>query len=96
MTDITTDLPGRLSPITAYHRLKGAQLLVLFFLVLACGCWVAVNEASDKDRCQTTLGQLAVQLKLDSYYSNCRCMKPGTLDFSDPCNLVLGVALGLI
>lgn len=92
MVDISTDTPRLRAPTTAYH-LKGAQLLLLS--VLACGCWVAVNDATAKDRCQTTLGRLAVRLKLDSYYSNCQCMKPSA-DFSDVCNLPLAAALGLI
>jgi hypothetical protein len=92
MADISTDIPRWRSPTTAY-RLKGAQLLLLS--ILACGCWAAINEATNKDRCQTTLGRLAVQLKLDSYYSNCQCMKP-SLDFRDVCNLPLAAALGLI
>jgi hypothetical protein len=92
MADISTDMPRWRSPTSAYH-LKVAQLLLL--LILACGCWAAINEATAKDRCQTTLGRLAVQLKLDSYYSNCQCMKP-TLDLSDVCNLTLAVTLGLI
>jgi hypothetical protein len=92
MVDITTNIPGSRTPTSAYH-LMGAQLLLL--AVLATGCWAAVNEATAKDRCQTTLGRLAVQLKLDSHYSNCQCMKP-SLDFSDACNLPLAAALGLI
>jgi hypothetical protein len=92
MADISTDIPRWRSPITAL-RLTGYQLLLLS--ILACGCWVAVTDATAKDRCQTTLGRLAVQLKLDSYYSNCRCMKP-SLDFRDVCNLPLAAALGLI
>jgi hypothetical protein len=92
MADISIDMPRGRSPTSAHH-LKGAQLLLL--LMLACGCWVAINEATAEDRCQTTLGRLAVQFKLDSYYSNCQCMKP-SLDLSDACNLPLAVALGLI
>jgi hypothetical protein len=37
------------------------------------------------------IGKLAVRLKLDSYYSNCKCMTH-SLDFSDPCNsMYLGI-----
>ena len=92
MTDITTDTP--VMPIASYDRLRFAQLLVL--LVLACGCWVAVSEVTEQDRCRTTIGRLAVHLKLDSQYSGCRCTKGGVLDFSDPCNTALGVAVGVI
>jgi hypothetical protein len=92
MADISTDLPRWRAPIS-YRRLTGYQLLVL--AVLAVGCWTAVAEMKIKDRCKTPLGRLAVELKLDHYYSSCQCMKP-TLDLSDPCNLALGVAAGVI
>jgi hypothetical protein len=82
--------PG--APTTAV-ALKQARLLLALALI-SSGCWIAVNEASEKDKCQTTLGRLAVRLKLDSYYSGCHCMKPGVLDFSDPCNMPLAVAAG--
>ena len=93
MADISADLPWRRPPARAYHRLTAYQLLVL--AILAVGCWVAVAEITIKDRCKTPLGRLAVELKLDTYYSSCQCMKPA-LDFRDPCNLILGVPLGLI
>lgn len=81
MADITTDLPrGSRAPA---FRLKIYQWMLLG--VLACGCRVAVNEASAKDRCDMMIGRLAVRLKMDQYYSSCHCMKP-SLDFSDPCN----------
>jgi len=80
MADITTDLPRHRT--SAFH-LKIYQWLLL--CVLACGCWVAVNEASAKDRCEMMIGRLAVRLKMDEYYSHCQCMKH-SLDFSDPCN----------
>ena len=89
MADISTDIPRLRAPTTAF-QLIGFQLLLLS--ILACGCWAAVDGFAAKDRCQTTLGRLAVQLKLDSYYSGCRCMHP-SLDFRDPCN---GVAVGVI
>jgi hypothetical protein len=82
MADIATDLPRWSAPTTSYP-LRIVQCLLL--AVLACGCWVAVDEATAKDRCQTTIGRLAVRLKLDTYYSNCQCMKH-SLDFSDACN----------
>jgi len=82
MADITTDMPIGRTPTSAY-RLKIVQGLLL--AVLACGCWIAVNEATAKDRCETIIGRLAVRLKMDSYFSNCQCMKP-SLDFSDACN----------
>jgi hypothetical protein len=47
-----------------------------------------------KKRCGSPLGRLAVQTKLDMYYSNCRCMKHG-VDHSDPCNSAYVPVLGL-
>jgi hypothetical protein len=82
VADISTDLPRWSAPTTAFH-LKFAQWILL--ALLECGCWVAVDEATAKDRCQTIIGRLAVRLKLDTYYSNCQCMKH-SLDFSDACN----------
>jgi hypothetical protein len=73
--------------------LKQARLLLAVVLI-SSGCWIAVNEASEKHKCQTTLGRLAVRLKLDSRYSGCRCVKP-MMDFSDSCNLALGTVVGL-
>jgi hypothetical protein len=86
MVDIPLpDLPSkwRRAPTTA-SALKQAQWLLTIPLI-SSGCWVAVNEATKKDNCQTTLGRLAVKFKLDSYYSNCQCMKP-SLGFTDSCN----------
>jgi hypothetical protein len=78
------DIPLSGREPTAFGALKLARLLLTMFLI-ASGCWVAVNEAAAKDKCQTTLGKLAVRFKLDSYYSGCRCMTH-SLDFSDACN----------
>jgi hypothetical protein len=83
MADISTDIPRWRSPITAYRRLTGYQLLVI--AILAVGCWTAVAQATEKDQCKTPIGRLAVELTLDQYYSNCHCMKH-SLDFSDACN----------
>jgi hypothetical protein len=83
MADITTELP-RSEPRTTAYWLKVARWL-LTFVLLASGCWVAVDQAVSKDRCETPIGRWAVRLKLDSYYSNCQCMKH-SLDFSDACN----------
>jgi hypothetical protein len=82
MADITTDIP-RWRTATSAYRLKAYQWLLLG--LLACGSWVAVNEASKQDRCETIVGRLAVRFKLDSYFSGCQCMKP-SMDFSDSCN----------
>jgi hypothetical protein len=78
------DMPLSGSSPTTFGALKVAQLLLAIFLITS-GCWVAVNEALAKDRCQTPLGRLALRFKLDSYYSGCRCMTH-SLDFSDACN----------
>jgi hypothetical protein len=83
MVDMPLDdrpLPGAL--VTA-RSLKAALWLLLAFF-LCWGCWAAVREAT-QNRCETMLGRLSVQLKLDSYFSRCQCMNP-SLDFSDPCN----------
>ena len=78
------DIPLTGNPPTTLGALKLARWLLALVLI-AAGCWVAVDEATAKDKCQTRLGRWAVHFKLDSYYSNCRCMKH-SLDFSDSCN----------
>ena len=70
--------------LTTARSLKWAQRLLLAVL-LVWGSWAAISELAAEDRCETRLGKLSVRLKLDSYYSGCRCMKH-SLDFSDPCN----------
>jgi hypothetical protein len=82
VVDITTDIP-RWRTATSAYRLKAYHLLLL--ALLASASWVAVNEASATDRCETTISRLALRFKLDSYFSNCQCMKH-SLDFSDSCN----------
>jgi hypothetical protein len=81
-----SDLPSKWRPdaLTTSVALKRAQWLLTAVLI-ASACCVAVNEATEKDKCQTTLGRLAVRFKLDAYYSNCQCMTH-SLDFSDACN----------
>ena len=69
MADMTTDLP-RERTLTSAFRLRAFQWLLL--VLLSCGCWVAVNEATAKDRCETIAGRLAVRFKMDSYFSNCQ------------------------
>jgi|SRR6185437_16294174 hypothetical protein len=80
------------APVSAI-ALKNARRLLTLFLI-SSACWVAVNEATEKDKCKTTIGRLAVRLKLDSYYSNCQCMTH-SLDFSDSCNSMYIPILGL-
>lgn len=46
--------------------------------------FVIVAVTAD-DKCKSPIGRLAVEMKLDYYYSGCKCMKPA-LDFRDPCN----------
>jgi hypothetical protein len=81
-----SDLPSKWLPNapTGFAALRRMRWLLAAILISA-GCWVAVNEATAKDKCQTTFGRLAVRFKLDSYYSNCQCMTH-SLDFSDSCN----------
>jgi hypothetical protein len=83
---VSDDLPSKWRPesLTTGVTLKRAQWLLATILI-ASGCWVAVNEATAENRCETKLAKLSVYLKLDSYYSGCRCMKH-SLDFSDSCN----------
>jgi len=82
-----SDLPSKWRPDapTSGVALKRAQLILMAILLLASSCWVAMNEATEKNPCETKLAKLSVYLNLDSYYSGCRCMKP-SLDFSDSCN----------
>jgi hypothetical protein len=46
---------------------------------------LVVIAVSAEDKCKSPIGRLAVEMKLDYYYSGCKCMKPA-LDFRDPCN----------
>ena len=82
------DLPSKWRPDspTTIFDLKLARWLLAAFLT-ASACWVAVDEATEKYKCQTRLGRLAVHFKVDAYYSNCQCMKH-SLDFGDSCNLI--------
>jgi hypothetical protein len=84
MADISLNPPKSEAPTTA-PQLRTAQQLLLVLLFIGGCCWAAVNEAASKDRCETPVGKLAVKFKMDSYFSNCRCMKH-SLDFSDACN----------
>jgi hypothetical protein len=62
--------------------------LLLFTMLLVLGWSGVIVEAAAEyaqKKCDSPLGKLAVRLKMDSHFSNCRCMKPA-LDFSDPCN----------
>jgi hypothetical protein len=94
MTDVTFPDDRRAAgcSVTA-SRLRLAQWLLLA-VFLALGCWAAVNEATARDKCETTLGRLAVRFKLDAYYSNCQCMTH-SLDFSDSCNSMYHAVLGI-
>ena len=76
-------IPERSAPTSAGALKLARRLLTL--VLISSACWVAVKETTEKDKCQTTLGRLAVRLKLNSYYSNCQCMTH-SLDFSDSCN----------
>jgi hypothetical protein len=81
------DIPLTESPPTNFSALKLTRWLLMMVLVLIASVCLAVaaSEATEKDKCKTTLGRLAVQFKLDSHYSNCRCMTH-SLNFSDSCN----------
>jgi hypothetical protein len=95
MTDIF--FPGRDTVVRWRGRivvtpvlLKRARGLLLAFL-FALGVSFVLSEVT-KDRCNNTIGKLAVRLKLDLYYSNCSCMTH-PLDFGDPCNFMYIPAL---
>jgi hypothetical protein len=85
---VTTDRIASV-PVHASDRCscRGRAGLALAFL-LALGVSFVLAEAT-KDRCDNVVGRLAVRLKLDSYYSGCRCMTH-SMDFSDPCNSMYG------
>jgi hypothetical protein len=84
MVDVTVPpTRWRAGPRITPVLLKRAAALVLAFLIALV--WSAVMAEYAQRKCDSPLGRLAVRLKLDSYYSNCRCMKH-SLDFSDSCN----------
>jgi hypothetical protein len=84
---------GRSFPPVAAFALKQARWLLALVLI-SSGCWIAVSEMSEQDKCQTPIARLAVKMNLDSVYSGCRCVKP-MLDLSDSCNLALATAVGV-
>lgn len=83
MTDLT-ERRGAGHRISYSGLLWQRSLLVLALLAITCG---VVAEQAREDECKRVIGRLAVAMKLDSYYSNCQCMKR-SLDFSDACNSV--------
>jgi hypothetical protein len=70
-------IPAILAPLWLVQAL-------LIAVLVAIVCCAAIN-ATKENRCKGVFGRLTVQLKLDSYFSNCRCVKP-SLDFRDACN----------
>jgi hypothetical protein len=80
--------------LTSSERVGFSRWLLALVLIsfISSAAVHAAIESYEKDKCKTTIGRLAVRLKLDSVYSGCRCMKP-MLDFSDSCNLALAVGL---
>jgi hypothetical protein len=58
--------------------LLGAILIAAFSVCIAA-------EIVSNNRCDTRIAKILVAAKLDSYFSNCQCIKP-SLDFSDACN----------
>jgi hypothetical protein len=56
------------------------------FFLFSFGLIASAVATDIKDRrCEGPIGRLAVALKLDVYYSHCRCVKP-SFDFRDACN----------
>jgi hypothetical protein len=60
-------------------------LRILAAVLIVSVCWAAVNETTAEKKCDTKLRRLSVYLKLDSYFSNCQCMKH-SLELSDRCS----------
>lgn len=88
MVDVTLPPSSRPSPrrlkIRAIFLRKAVVGGVLGTLMLAFGLSEALTDYAQR-RCDSPIGKLAVRMKLDMYYSNCRCVTHA-LDFSDPCN----------
>src|SRR5579864_1425686 len=91
MVDVTLPPPSNPSPwrprvirIKAIILRKGVIGAALGALFVAYGLSEALIDYAQR-RCNSPIGRLAVRLKLDVYYSNCKCMTP-SLDFSDACN----------
>jgi hypothetical protein len=69
-------------------KLLRARWRFLLGLLFALGLSAAMADTiADyrQKKCDAPIGKLAVKLRLDQYYSGCKCMKPA-LDFRDPCN----------
>jgi hypothetical protein len=64
-------------------RIRRGWIAAALPFALVFGFVIATVTAEDK--CKGPIGRLAVEMKLDYYYSGCKCMKPA-LDFRDPCN----------
>jgi len=64
--------------------IRSAALVIAFLLAIGWSATEIIAEYQQR-RCDSPLGKAVVLLKLDQYYSGCRCMKPA-LDFSDACN----------
>jgi hypothetical protein len=78
--------PGRFKvrAILLNKAVVGAALGALF---LAFGLSEALTDYAQR-RCDSPIGKLAVRMKLDMYYSNCKCMTHA-MDFRDGCNSML-------
>jgi hypothetical protein len=70
-------------PQSNWSRLTLLRALVGTVLFAFSVCIAAAIVSNN--RCDTRLAKILVATKLDSYFSNCQCMKPA-LDFSDACN----------
>jgi hypothetical protein len=90
MVDVTLPPPSTPTPwcsrlkVRAIFLRKAVIGALLGALFLAFGLSEALTDYAQR-RCNSPIGKLAVRMKLDMYYSNCRCMTH-SLDFSDPCN----------
>jgi hypothetical protein len=82
----------RARPNTRSVNIAMKVAFLLMVLVAFTWAWIAVATDVAQRRCDSPIGRLAVRLKLDSYYSNCRCLKP-SLDFSEACNSMYSTIL---
>jgi len=80
MVDVTLPRQGRSFPLE-----RIAVLLSAFLIALSALNWSAVMDKTGQNKCDSMVGKLSTQLKLDFYFSHCECMKH-SFDFSHPCN----------
>jgi hypothetical protein len=80
-----TPVRWRAGPKAGFVSIAMGSAFLLLVLVALTWVWSVATTNAAQRKCDAPIGKLAVRLKLDIYYSNCRCMKH-SLDFGDPCN----------